>query len=191
MSHKAIFLTHADVVIDPDVPVPDWPLSDTGRARHAAFAQGPALRHVCRIYCSAERKARDGAEITVEILGLTPQIREELGENDRSSTGYLPKERFEQTADRFFSEPQTSIDGWERAVDAQARIVSAVSDALSEQDMPGDVLFIAHGGVATLLRCHLLGSPITRAEDQPGGSGGCWFAFNPAMTSPPTAWNLI
>lgn len=187
---KAIFLTHAEVVIDPDVPVPDWPLNDLGRAQHARFAGDPALQQVGTIFCSDERKARDGAEITGAALGLEPRIRAALGENDRSATGYLPGPEFEAVADQFFAHPDDSIRGWERAVDAQARIVSAVRAALAEPRPEGDVLFVAHGGVATLLRCHLAGIPISRDHDQTGG-GGNWYAFAPQMTTAPTEWRAI
>ncbi|KMW58741.1 hypothetical protein AIOL_003720 [Candidatus Rhodobacter oscarellae] len=187
---KVIFLTHAEVIIDPDTPVPDWPLNDLGRARHARFATDPALQSVGTIFCSAERKARDAAEITGAVLGVAPRIRPALGENDRSATGYLPGPEFEATADLFFANPQDSIRGWERAVDAQARIVTAVREALAEPRSEGDVLIVAHGGVATLLRCHLAGIPISRAQDQSGG-GGNWYAFAPDMTSAATEWRAI
>ena len=48
-----------------------------------------------------------------------------IGENDRSATGFLPREEFWATADLFFAHPTESIRGWERAIDAQARIVAA------------------------------------------------------------------
>jgi hypothetical protein len=38
-------------------------------------------------------------------------ILHELGENDRSATGFLEPDVFETTADRFFAEPDRSIDG--------------------------------------------------------------------------------
>ena len=38
-------------------------------------------------------------------LRLTPIIRADLGENDRSATGYLPRAEFEAMADAFFSRP--------------------------------------------------------------------------------------
>lgn len=190
MTPHVLFLTHADVVIDPDVKVPDWPLNDIGCARHARFARDTALADVTTLFCSAERKATDAAEITGTALGLTPQIKPELGENDRSATGYLPKDQFEKVADRFFAEPDTSVMGWERATDAQTRIVKAVKDALAEVIASGNTLFIGHGGTAALLRCHLLKMPISRIEDQPG-NGGCWFSFGSDLQGPPSAWRVI
>ena len=59
--------------------------------------------------------------------GVPYSVVAALHENDRSATGYLPPDRFEAVADRFFAEPETSVLGWERAVDAQARIVACVA----------------------------------------------------------------
>jgi broad specificity phosphatase PhoE len=75
-------------------------------------------------------------------------------------------------AEAFFANPEASVRGWERAADAQARIVAAVR-AVVEESPEGDVLVAAHGAVGALLRGHLLGAPISRALDQPGQ--GCWF----------------
>lgn len=190
MTGDVIFLTHAEVVIDPAVPVPDWPLNDMGRARHSRFASDAVLANVTTVFCSTERKATDAAAITGSAHGVTPRERSALGENDRSATGYLPKGEFEAVADRFFGEPDESVRGWERACDAQHRIVDAVTEALAEERPAGDTLFIGHGGTAALLRCHLLNCPITRAEDQPG-NGGCWFTFAANLQGPPSAWKII
>ena len=64
------FITHPDVVIDPSVPIPDWPLSERGRARMRALATCPWIRAVRSIFASSERKARDGAQILADGLGI-------------------------------------------------------------------------------------------------------------------------
>ncbi|MEM9797343.1 MAG: histidine phosphatase family protein [Pseudomonadota bacterium] len=186
-----IFLTHAQVHIDPSVPVPDWGLTAEGQARHAAFARAPELEGLAAVFASGERKALDGAAPAAARAGLRLRQRTALGENDRSATGYLPPDRFERMADRFFAEPDMSVEGWERARDAQIRIVGAVRAALAEDRADGPVLIVAHGAVGALLRCHLKGRTITRDEDQPATGGGNWFAFDPAMDGPPTDWRTI
>jgi len=190
MSARALFLTHGDVVIDPAVPVPQWGLNAVGRARHEKFAASDICASIGTIFCSDERKAQDGAQITQNALGLIPRIRPNLGENDRSATGYLPKDEFEQLADAFFAHLDISARGWATARAEQSRIVDAVDSALSEKRPEGDVLFVSHGAVAALLRCHLLGCEISRSEDQTG-NGGCWFAFDPDLSGPPTDWSVI
>ena len=61
--------------------------------------------------------------------------------------------------------------GWERAVDAQARIVAALDDLFSVEETR-DVAVVGHGGVGTLWWCHLAGEPIDRRWDQ-SGQGHC------------------
>ncbi len=187
---RLIFLTHAEVAIDPAVPVPDWGLSARGCERHEGFAASPELSRVTAIYASAERKAAEGAAIHAVSLGVDPVTVPALHENDRSATGYLPAAEFEATADRFFAEADSSIRGWETARAAQARIVAAVSTICALAPAGGDLLIVAHGAVGALLRCHLKRIDITRAEDQPPG-GGCWFATGRDLGLPPSDWSRI
>ena len=190
MSDRVIFLTHADVAVAPDTPVPNWGLNPKGQARHEAFASADVLQNVRSIYASAEQKAQDGAAITAEHLRLPVQIRPALGENDRSATGYLPEAEFWPVVRDFFKYPDVSTRGWETARDAQTRIRSAVVDVIAEA-ADGDILIVAHGGVATLLRCALLGKEIAQDESQPHPKGGCWFAFPRRMDAVPTEWNAL
>lgn len=187
---KLIFLTHAEVQIDPAQPVTDWPLSEQGRARHARFAESAAVSNVSAIFSSTERKAVEGAAPIARKKGIEPMALSALGENDRSATGYLPPDEFEATADRFFDAPDISIRGWETARAAHARIVAATRTLIELTRPAGDLLIVAHGAVGALLRCHLLGCGITRKEDQfPGG--GCYFLAGLDLASPPTRWERI
>lgn len=177
----AYFVTHPDVLIDPAVPVPDWPLSPRGRERMARALDQPWVGGIGAVWCSTERKARDGASILAGHLGLPVAEWAALGENDRSATGYLPRAEFEAVADEFFAYPERSVRGWERAIDAQHRIVAAVDHVLAASaGCGGDVAIVSHGGVGTLLLCHLLGGPIGREHDQPPNNGGNFFAFDAA-----------
>jgi broad specificity phosphatase PhoE len=164
------YVTHADVVIDPEVPVPDWGLTERGRARHQAFAE--RISGIGSVFCSFERKAVEGAEIIAVAHGMLARPVLSLHENDRSATGYLPGPEFEATADVFFARPREKIRGWERAIDAQYRIVATLKRAVAEAPKDGDIVVVAHGAVGAILRAHLLGDSISRSHDQPQGVGG-------------------
>jgi len=174
-------MTHPDVAIDPSVPVADWPLNERGRSRMYAMTACPWARGVRGIFASSERKARDAAQILADGLGLNGySVIANLGENDRSATGFLAKDEFEATVDAFFAQPLQSIRGWEPAADAQARIVRAVELAVSQTLEHVDIAIVGHGGTGTLLYCHLAGVAIDRCYDQPATNGGNWFAFDRA-----------
>lgn len=166
---RLYYITHADVVIDPDVPVPEWRLSARGKARHEDFAR--RCPPVSSVFSSMERKAREGAAILAEDRGLVHREVLSLAENDRSATGYLPGPEFETMADAFFANPRESVRGWERAIDAQYRIVATLKRVVAEAP-DGDIAVVAHGGIGALLRAHLTGSEIDRSHDQPRGAGG-------------------
>ncbi len=170
------YLTHPQVQIDPAVPVPQWGLSEIGRARTTALAASGTLTGTSLLISSAEKKAVETAEILAAKLGLAAQVRKAMHENDRSTTGFLVPSEFETVADQFFARPSENIRGWERAVDAQARIVREIKAALASPT-EGDVLFVGHGAVGTLLYCHLADVAIDRRYDQPAG-GGNYFTFD-------------
>ncbi|MBM7044351.1 MULTISPECIES: histidine phosphatase family protein [Rhizobium] len=173
----ALYITHPQVRIDPDVPVPQWGLSEIGAARARLAATHTWARKLGLIISSGERKAIETAEILAATSDASVEIIEAMHENDRSATGFLAPPEFEKAADWFFAHPHESFKGWERAVDAQARIVSNVDAVLSRHDPLLPIAFVGHGGVGTLLKCHLEGKPIAREGDQPPG-GGNLFCFD-------------
>lgn len=105
----------------------------------------------------------------------------------------------------FFAQPEQSIRGWERALDAQARIVGAVRGAVADwrehardTERP-DLVFVAHGAVGALLLAALSGAAISRDLDQPrapagsvpGSGGGYYFRFALAGLELEQGWRAI
>ena len=68
---SVFFIIHPDVVIKPSIPIPDWPLNERGRARMHAMVAAPWVKEVRSIFASSERKAREGAQIFADGLGLS------------------------------------------------------------------------------------------------------------------------
>lgn len=193
------FITHPDVVIDPEVPVPRWPLSERGVARMRRCLEQPFASTLRCVFSSDEQKAKDGARILSEALGIPHRVNTELGENDRSATGFLPPDEFQRVADAFFARPHESVRGWERAVDAQQRVVNAIREAAGGFADGEPIAFVAHGGVGALLHCHLRGRAITREAEQPsadpgapkGAGGGYYLAFDRSTWSLEGGWRRI
>ena len=170
----ALYVTHPQVVQDPNVPVPRWGLSPKGRERAERFANHALIRRAIRIVTSPETRALELATILSEPSGTPVESGENFAENDRRSTGFVSKERFEELFAALYASPSTSPDGWESAYDTQERIVAAYDAALVGHDSASPIIFTGHGTVGTLLKCHLGSRAITRFEDQrvigdPGG----------------------
>ena len=162
---KLRYITHPEVTVDPSVAVTRWNLSPVGLARAHAIVRQPWASAIGRIVSSTEAKAVQTATILSEHLGISIEIREDLGENDRSATGFVAPTRFEALADAFFAEPTRSVAGWERADDAQRRIVAGLADLLDADAADIDIAIIGHGAVGTLWYSALSGQlPSGRVE---------------------------
>ncbi|MEO9575298.1 MAG: histidine phosphatase family protein [Tateyamaria sp.] len=184
------YLTHPQVVIAPDVPVPDWGLSEVGAARVAALCRAVhngTLAGTTSVFSSPECKALETARPLADELGCPCTVSPDSYENNRSATGYLPGPEFEALADGFFAQPETSVRGWEPALDAQSRITAAVSD-ISDGAPIGDILVVGHGAVGTLLYCARAGLPISRTHDQGAGGGGNFITYNRVTGVPLGGW---
>ncbi|MFC4161447.1 histidine phosphatase family protein [Chitinimonas lacunae] len=171
---RVFFITHPEVLIDPTAPITRWSLSESGRQQMALFLRREPVSGLSDLYSSTETKSIEAAAMLAAHCGLHRVELAALGENDRSATGYLPRPVFERAADEFFAKPEQSHRGWERACDAQQRIIAAV-DLAVRQARGGQIAIVSHGAVGALYKCHLKQIAITRAEDQP--SQGNFYCF--------------
>jgi broad specificity phosphatase PhoE len=180
----AYFVTHPEVVIDPRVPITEWELTTEGRARAEALRHAVWLGQIGCVLSSTERKAEELAEILAGSSGTEHRRLSDLGEIDRSSTGFLEPPEFRLAVDSFFAQPNVSFRGWETAEHARGRIVDTVRNAILEHGPA--IAFASHGAVGALLLGELTGRSIPESEDQPGL--GCYFAFDPDKWTAATGW---
>jgi broad specificity phosphatase PhoE len=170
----ALYISHPQVEVDAARPVPEWSLSARGRERTQGFAGTTLVKGLRRLISSREVKAQETAAILGMQLGVPVEHFDGFEEIDRSVPGYVSAEKFEELANLCFAKPEESAEGWERAVDAQARIVKAFKGVLKGHDASLPVGFVGHGGVGTLLKSHLADRAISRAGDQPLGGGNAY-----------------
>lgn len=154
--------------------VKDWSLSEIGRQRIFKFSNTKILSNIKTIWSSNENKAIETAQILSTKFSIDCKFSPCLGENDRSSTGFLLPVEFEETADLFFHNPNQSIRGWETAKSAQERIVSFFLKIEKEaSQINTDIVIVSHGAVGTLLYCALNKLNINRIYDQ-SKQGSYW-----------------
>lgn len=172
---QVLYICHPEVVIDPDVPVPNWPLSREGLDKMHRLLPDLPLGGLGSVWSSDEQKAVDGAEILADHTGAPRFVDPGLGENDRSSTGYLVQSDFDIAVAAFFGSPDSSYRGWETARAARDRIVAATRDVIARAPA-GDLAIVAHGGVGCLLNGAVKGAEISLTTASKGY--GSWFCFD-------------
>ena len=93
MSRPIYFITHPDVVIDPLIPVPQWPLSERGKSRIRRLLSHAWIARIEALYCSTEQKAVDGAALLSEALGIPFHQVAALGKTTVQPLGTSPRQR--------------------------------------------------------------------------------------------------
>ncbi len=174
----AYYFTHTQIRVDPTIPVVEWSLSDEGRARILRVTGAPWLSKVNRIVASGEYRTVEAAEIFARRRCVPMEVNTALRDGDRPREEFLSVIELDKAIDVFFAHPDESArPGWETARDAQKRMAAAMEAELAARSGPGDVLYIGHGRIGTLLLSHLAGLPISREHYQPT-QGGNLFGFD-------------
>ena len=186
---RIYFMTHPEVQFDWAIPVPQWDLSDVGRARLEKLITQPWIRTLTSVFASPERKSVSAATRIAQVCDVPLCFMPELTEIDRSAAGTLPPEQYSAVTEMFFARPDQSARGWERATDAQRRITGAFERIVKDADTKANVAIVSHGGVGTLLLCQLKSASIRRSEDQPGQ--GHYFVYNTEEKRVEHGWRRI
>ncbi|ARU63348.1 hypothetical protein CBW65_21940 [Tumebacillus avium] len=151
---KLYVVRHAQVLIEPALPSPEWALSSEGVQSARELAKRESWQGVREIWHSPEPKAIGTARAIAEHAGLTMKQHEDLREL-AFAAGYLTAEEFQARVGAYFQGGQDD-PAFEPYVEAQARIVQAIQDIVAQADGK-DVAIVSHGRILTVLYSYLLG----------------------------------
>ncbi|HEY0734571.1 MAG TPA: histidine phosphatase family protein [Herpetosiphonaceae bacterium] len=149
MTQLLFLIRHAPVEQNMAVAAEHWTLSAEGRELAARLAALPILENVQAVWSSPEPKAQATAQPLVDRHKAAFLIHPDLAELQRGPSNLPDRETYETAVRQAFANPDISSGAWERAGDAQRRIVAAVSEIAAQAS--GPVAIVAHGLVLSLL----------------------------------------
>ena len=148
-----LLVKHSLPEIVENTPASGWKLSAEGRGRCKRLADRLAKYKPDRIISSTEPKAKETAELIAKELGLSTNIFEGLHEHERSTVGFLSKDKFEEAVHEFFTRPSELVFGSETAEQAFQRFHSVIDSVLKKFPNQTTVI-VAHGTVISLYVSH-------------------------------------
>jgi broad specificity phosphatase PhoE len=144
--HKVYLIRHAEPKREGD-DATEWVLSENGEEQVEQLARQSFWDEIKLIVSSPEKKAL----ATVHSIALERRmpllIRDELRELKRTSERI---DDYEARVLEVFEKPALSIGGWERAADAQARIIACFEE-LVQAHGESPFAIVSHGMVLSLL----------------------------------------
>jgi len=142
-------IRHPRTHVDPARQPHEWGLSELGRGQVIKLNEAPFWKNVTTLYSSNQPKAIEAAQIIgktheIEVIALPG-----LAEVWRGTEVYLSAAEYDNVLGRFFSLPNFSIEGWERATNALARFSETIKYLIDQH--PGkSVAILSHGTILTL-----------------------------------------
>lgn len=153
---KLLFLIrHAPVALELDRPSAQWTLTAEGMALAQQLASTPVIDGLEAVYSSPEPKARETALPLALQFGVSLEERDELRELDRGPSNLPDRAAYAAAVAQALGDPERSVNGWERAADAENRIVACAREV--DRQHAGAIAIVSHGLVLSLLLAHLRG----------------------------------
>ena len=142
-------IRHPKTHVDPSRQAHEWALSDQGRAQVNMLIEAPFWKHVKSLYSSSQPKAMEPARAIGQRYDIPVTSLPGLAEVRRGTEIYHSTGDYNAILDKFFSSPDFSVQGWERAGEAVARFKQAIQEIISKH--PGQsVAVLSHGMILTL-----------------------------------------
>jgi broad specificity phosphatase PhoE len=146
---KLILIRHSLPQIDPETPSYRWRLSGEGRRRCGDLAGYLLPYALTKIITSTEPKAIETGEFVARELGISWKKATGLHEHERVNVPYTSSNRFEESVQNFFDNPDQLVFGEETAEQAGKRFEDAVQEQLDRYP-DENLAIVAHGTVISL-----------------------------------------
>lgn len=146
-----ILVRHARPKIDPDTPPAEWELCPDGVLATGQLADKLARFSPVACVTSAERKARETAQVLAETLKLPLEVDPALGEHKRQHPSFGTEAEFQARIAEVFAHPQRPAPGGESAEQACERLANALASHTARP-----LVAVTHGTVLSLYVARLL-----------------------------------
>lgn len=145
-----VFVRHSQTQLDPEIPSPQWSLSEEGRRRCEPLAEQLKPYNLDVIVTSMEPKAIQTGELISRKLGIPCRVMENLHEHARETAPYFDtREEFLEAVNILFSRPTELVFGEETGLEARERFTEAVASVLRAYPRE-NIAIVTHGTVLSL-----------------------------------------
>ncbi len=154
MNNAFIFIRHAKTLVDKEIPIEDWILTDAGEQQAQKIAESDQYDDVDFLISSQEKKSYLTIDPLAKKLGKKIIQIQELGEIQRPGSEKITKEEYEEMKVKIFKDLDFTMYEWETANHALERFKKAV-EKIDQSYEDKTIIICAHGTVMTLYFAYL------------------------------------
>ena len=142
-----VFIRHSKSLVNPDIPITTWGLSDEGVMLAKKLNELSQIKNLDVIYTSLQLKALETAILATKNLGIPVKTDDRLTESTSFTNKFVSLEQLEENNKKYFSGKQISINGGETIEEAHSRFMIALRDIAAAEDGKSNVGIVSHGNI--------------------------------------------
>ena len=156
MNNSIYFLRHAKTIVDQNIPIDKWIISEKGKEKTREIVNSGCFDDIEIVIASEEMKAIQTANFVSERLGKKLITSSDFNELRRFG-GYIEgQQEYEKQVKMIFEKGHSKIKEWEIAKSALTRIKAGV-EQLDKKYSNKKILVVSHGIILSLFFGYLLG----------------------------------
>ncbi len=145
-STRLLLIRHAESAPDPDLPEPEWPLSETGESQAFDLVEDLSAHRITTIYSSPYLRAVDTVTPLAHALGLPIVLENDLRERKLTNSMH---DDWRQALVRSWDDFDFALQGCESSRTCQSRVDACVT-RLAEVHGDEVIALASHGNAIAL-----------------------------------------
>lgn len=151
---KLVLIRHSQSIINPDIPIVTWGLSDKGVELAKNLHNNSHVKQVQVIYASFQPKALETAILATKNAGVSVKPDDRLTEITSFTNRFIADStEYKQSIDNFYSGRAERLSGGESAREALKRFTQAVREIVDGEKSHEVVGIVSHGNILAHFVC--------------------------------------
>lgn len=147
---KVVFIRHSQSLVNPDIPITSWGLTDEGIKFATVLHDNPIIKAVQVMYSSLQTKALETAVLLTKNNGIPIKTDNRFTEVTSFTTKFMKSEEHAETVRAFCAGTMERVSGGESAAEALKRFNDAVISVVTTEKDKQVVGIVSHGMILTL-----------------------------------------
>lgn len=144
-----ILIRHSKSLVNPNIPIPTWGLSEEGVELAKKLNRIPQIQTLDMVYSSLQPKALETAILATKNTGIPIKTDDRLTESTSFTNKFVTPEELEQNTKKYYSDKHLSFNNGETSDEALKRFMAAISDITKEETDKKNVGIVSHGNILT------------------------------------------
>lgn len=141
-----IFIRHSKSLVNPDIPITTWGLSEEGVALAKKLNALTQIKTLDVVYASLQPKALETAILATKNMGIPIKTDSRLTETTSFTNKFVSLEQLQQNTKEYYSSANIRINKGETQEEALSRFNAALDD-ITKQEGKENIGIVSHGNV--------------------------------------------